>query len=173
MGLFSALFGGGKSAKSAKPAKGGPAKAAPAMTPPAKTAAKAATSATVTVLTPRSTPQPVPGLTQQRLAYAAYVRAGDAAMAYAIACKLALMFKASGAVALRKVYREAAERQFAILLQAASVEKRPAVLAALVQRLGRVPAATVTRAAAVVGGPEAARLVAGHAAWQAQASGRR
>lgn len=163
MGLFSALFGGGKTEAKARPAK--PVKAAPAKPAPAKPAkaekvvAKAAeTAADVLVLTPKGAAAPVAGVTELRLAYAAHDRAGAHDKAYATAAKLVAVYKACGAVALKKIYCAAAERHLLARLVQVSADKRAFVVAALRRRMD------VAAARAAIG-PEAAKLLAAHGAW--------
>ncbi len=164
MGLFSALFGGGKAAKD-KPArtpKVAPVKAAPVKA--AKAAEKAVKSADVLVLTPKGA-GPVAGVTELRLAYAAYDRAGAHDKAYATAARLVAIYKACGAVALKKLYRAAAERHLLARVAQVSRDKRVPVVVSLRRRMDVVPAAVVVAAAATVAGPEAAKLLAAHGAW--------
>lgn len=126
MGFLGSLFGGGKKDKA--PAKAAAAAVKAADKPKVSTAAIVFPAAS-------SKPRAAAGVVTLKLAYAAKLRAGDAAGAYGAACELARFYKKARVPALAAEYRAAAERQFARMLAAGG---RRARLAANSPRAGKL-----------------------------------
>ncbi|MBI1360794.1 MAG: hypothetical protein GC155_11005 [Alphaproteobacteria bacterium] len=178
MGLFSFLFGGKK--KKAEPPTKLATKPAPraALHMPAEPVALAAGEIAID-----AAPEPARSrgfeLTHLKLAYAAHVRAGDAAKAYASACQLAGFYKSVGARGLSAEYRAAADRHFGDWLASVSRDRRRTALVAVQQRAAKAGAKSglartrLAVAAEKLGGPEAAKLLVAHRDFLARLDGPR
>lgn len=174
MGLFSFLFGGGKK----KAAKEAALKAADSVehveTPIEAPELAPRDPAAIAIDAEPAPPRHLPavGVAGLKHAYAAYLRAGDDAGAYAAACRLARLYTIVGARGLRREWRAAADERFAVLLAKASGDKRRTTLVAIERQVKAAGARSArARVAAAVGrlsGPEAARLASVHAAFLAK-----
>ena len=183
MGLFSFLFG--KKSKVSEGKTSAPL-ASPAQTPPLQMAlAPVQADPGANLIDARSKKMAAAPrargfeLTHLKLAYAAAERAGDAAKAYDAACRLASFYKSVGAKGLSADYRLAADAHFGDWLEQVSHDRRRMALAAVRRRsvqAGRAASLAKTRlavAAAKLGGPEAAKLLAAHSAFLAKLDGPR